>query len=158
MTEPMAKVRRHGPARWKTYKAGIVTARTRSETMPRMWEGNNLWKGNRNPVTLVAAVVMRNVAVQPLDCFADSSAKTTTKPARIPTRLNATWKRVNTARPELMGCLLNWNLLASIPPAPKNRAVRFLGSPATALLQVPRWRHCGLVDRDEPSALSGGLL
>src|ERR1700687_730063 len=83
--------------------------------MQRMWEGNNLWKGNRNPVTLVAAVVMRNVAVQPLDCFADRSAKTTTKPARIPTRLNATWNRVNTARPVLMRCLLNWNLLALIP-------------------------------------------
>jgi hypothetical protein len=54
------------------------------------WEGKNLWNGKRNPVTLVATVVTRNVAVQPFECFADRSAKKTIKPAKIPTKLNAT--------------------------------------------------------------------
>ena len=55
-----------------------------------MCEGNNLWKGKRNPVTLVAVVVVRNVAVHPLNRFAVSSPYTTTSPDKIPIKLNAT--------------------------------------------------------------------
>jgi hypothetical protein len=68
----------------------VVTAKTSKETIPTPWEGKNLWNGNKNPVTLVAAVVTRNVAVLPLDFFAEISANTTTKPARIPTKLMTT--------------------------------------------------------------------
>jgi hypothetical protein len=52
MTAPMTYVRRHEPARRKTYRAGIATAKTSKETMPTACEGKNLWNGNRNPVTL----------------------------------------------------------------------------------------------------------
>jgi hypothetical protein len=34
-----------------------------------------LWSGNKNPVTLVAVVVSRNVLVQVFDCFAEISPK-----------------------------------------------------------------------------------
>src|ERR1700720_3506934 len=71
--------------------------------MPTPWDGKNLWNGNKNPVRLVAAVVSRNVAVQLFDCFPEISANTTTKPARIPTKLRATCKRVNAGKAVPMG-------------------------------------------------------
>src|SRR2546430_12257710 len=82
----MTYVSRHGPARRKTYSAGIATAKTIRETMPTACEGKNLWNGNRNPVTLVSTVVTKKTAVQPLLRFALRNPARTTNPDRIPTR------------------------------------------------------------------------
>jgi hypothetical protein len=56
----------------------------------RAMGGQEFVERKQNPVTQVAAVATRNVAVQLLDRFAEMSANTTTKPARIPTKLMTT--------------------------------------------------------------------
>jgi hypothetical protein len=62
--------------------------------MPILCEGKSWWNGKPNPVTLVAAVVARNRAVQLLNRFALSIAYRTTNPEPMPTRLRITWKMV----------------------------------------------------------------
>src|SRR2546430_17231188 len=94
----MTYVSRHGPARRKTYSAGIATAKTIRETLPTAREGKNLWNGNRNPVTLVSTVVTKKTAVQPLLRFALSNPARTTNLDRIPTKPKATGKRVEAVK------------------------------------------------------------
>jgi hypothetical protein len=47
-----------------------------------------------NPVKLVATVAIRNYPVQPSSLFPEIMPNTTTKPEKIPARLNTTWKKV----------------------------------------------------------------
>src|SRR3954447_1250259 len=48
------------------YRATTVIASTASEIMPSLMAGVPPAKGNRKPVMLVSAVLIRNTAVQPL--------------------------------------------------------------------------------------------
>src|SRR6202051_3641186 len=73
-----------------------------SDSMPSTWEGNNLWKGKKNPVTLVSAVLVRKMAVQPSKRFEANSPNTTTKPEKIPIKLNATCAKVKVVIPKIM--------------------------------------------------------
>jgi hypothetical protein len=57
---------------------------------PTTWDGNNLWNGNMNPVTLVATVVTRKSAVQPSSFLPAISPNKTTDPDKIPVRLITT--------------------------------------------------------------------
>src|ERR1700687_108643 len=75
--------------------------------MPTPWDGKNLWNGKKNPVTLVATVLVKKRAVQPSDIFAPSSSNPTTNPEMIPTRLIATWTKVSVVIPKIMMCLLS---------------------------------------------------
>src|SRR5882762_4087271 len=79
-----------------------------NETRPITCDGKSLWNGNRNPVKLVATVVAKNSVVHLSSCFEEISPNTTTNPAAIPTKLNATWKNVNIAIPKLMMCLFSF--------------------------------------------------
>ena len=65
------------------------------DMMPTLWEGKRWSNGKPNPVTLVATVVARKRAVQPLSRFPASSPKITTNPEPIPTRLINTCTKVN---------------------------------------------------------------
>jgi hypothetical protein len=53
-----------------------------------------------NLVMLVAAVAIRNYPVQPSSLFPEIMPNTTTKPEKIPARLNTTWKKVNVVMPK----------------------------------------------------------
>src|ERR1700737_5583711 len=70
--------------------------------MPIACEGKKRWNGNRKPVTLVATVLQIKTAVQPLSGFELSSPNKTTKPAKIPIRLNKTCTKVNIVMPKIM--------------------------------------------------------
>src|SRR6266852_6444801 len=74
---------------------------------PTPYDGLNPSKGKKNPVTLVNTVVTRKSAVQPSSLFAASSPNTTTKPDKIPTKLIATWTKVNVVIPRIMVRLLS---------------------------------------------------
>ena len=50
--------------------------------------------GRKNPVTLVARVVTKKVAVQPFNRFAASIPNRTTNPENIPTKLNNTCTKI----------------------------------------------------------------
>src|SRR5882762_10835109 len=71
---------------------------------PTTCDGNNLWNGNMNPVTLVATVVSRKSAVQPSRLFPAISPNKTTNPDKIPTRLITTWTKVKVVIPRIMMC------------------------------------------------------
>jgi hypothetical protein len=75
----------------------------------------NPWNGKRNPVTLVATVVVRKIAVQPSSRLADNNPNATRNPEMIPTRLMATWKRVNAVNPGLMVITLSEFEIAVAP-------------------------------------------
>src|SRR5208282_3998923 len=59
-------------------------------------------KGKKNPVTLVKTVVIRKSAVQPSSRFPASMPRATTNPDKIPTRLIATWTKVNVVIPRII--------------------------------------------------------
>src|SRR6266849_10216726 len=70
---------------------------------------------------------MRNVAVQPSEDLAENSEERTTKPVKIPTRLNTTRKRLNAASPVLMSSLPRCNLVClSSPPTSVSNSRRRL--------------------------------
>src|SRR6267378_6718446 len=71
---------------------------------PTTWDGNNLWNGNMNPVTLVATVVTRKSEVQPSRLLPAISPNNTTNPDKIPTRLITTWTKVKVVMPRIMMC------------------------------------------------------
>ena len=70
--------------------------------MPTAWDGKKRSNGKRNPVTLVAIVLIRKTAVQISSRFAVSSPNTTTNPEKIPIKLNTTWTIVNVVIPKIM--------------------------------------------------------
>src|SRR6266852_5694188 len=74
---------------------------------PTPYDGLNPWKGKKNPVTLVNTVVTRKSAVQPSNLFPASSPNATTTPDKIPTKLIATWTKVNVVMPKIMMRLLS---------------------------------------------------
>jgi hypothetical protein len=53
------------------------------------------WNEKRNPVTLVATVVARKSAIQPLSRFAVRNPNKTRTPEQMPTRLSATCTMVS---------------------------------------------------------------
>jgi hypothetical protein len=63
--------------------------------IPTACEGKNLWKGNKNPVALVATVVQMKTAVQPLRALEVNKPSITTNPATMPIKLSRTWINVN---------------------------------------------------------------
>jgi len=56
--------------------------------IPNASAGVNPLNGKKNPVTLVAAVVIRDTAVQLSSRFSINSPNTTTNPEKIPIKLN----------------------------------------------------------------------
>src|ERR1700682_4056219 len=72
--------------------------------MPTLWDGRRWSKGKPNPVTLVATVVARKRTVHTSNRFPATRPNITTRPAKIPTRLNTTCTRVNVEvdRPQIM--------------------------------------------------------
>src|ERR1700739_2260975 len=66
---------------------------------PIMCEGSSLWKGKKNPVTLVSTVVTRNTAVTPSIRCERSNPNVTANPDTIPIRLISTGTRVKAAKP-----------------------------------------------------------
>src|SRR6266852_2838053 len=74
---------------------------------PTPYDGLNPSKGKKNAVTLVNTVVTRKSAVQPSNLFPASSPNATTTPDKIPTKLIATWTRVNVVMPKIMMRLLS---------------------------------------------------
>src|ERR1700687_1561131 len=83
----------------------MAIASTTSDMTPTTWDGNNLWNGNMNPVTLVATVVTRKSDVQPSSLLPAISPDNTTNPDKIPARLITTWTKVNVVIPRIMMCL-----------------------------------------------------
>jgi hypothetical protein len=77
--------------------------------MPTTCDGKSLWKGNKNPVKLVATVVARNSAVKPSSRFAAISPKATMNPEPIPAKLNTTCIKVNAV---ILNILSSFGLVA----------------------------------------------
>src|SRR6266478_4550563 len=67
---------------------------------PTTCEGSKCSTGKPKPVTLVATVIPRKRPVQPARRFPATRPPATTRPARSPRRLIATWKTVNVVIPE----------------------------------------------------------
>jgi hypothetical protein len=72
--------------------------------MPNTWDGNKCSNGKKmKPVTLVATVLTKKIAVQPLSRSAASSPhQTTTNPERMPTRLITTCTNVSGDIPKII--------------------------------------------------------
>src|SRR5438552_14682386 len=97
--------------------------------MPTAWDGRKRKNGKPNPVTLVAAVVARNIAVHVPRRLAVSKPTRTTSPETIPTRLTTTWTNVYVVMSKIMEGVLS---------ALKVRATRSLAQGGRAEAVPPR--------------------
>src|ERR1700686_3945525 len=78
-----------------------------SDRIPSTWDGSKRWNGKRNPVMLVNTVLARKTAVQPSNRFEANNPNTTTKPEKIPIKLNTTCTKVNVVIPKIMMGILS---------------------------------------------------
>ena len=78
--------------------AAIASARTIREMIPITIPGVIPLNGKKKPVTLVAIVAERKSLFQKSKGFPFRNPKMTISPAPIPTRLKATWHKVNIDR------------------------------------------------------------
>src|ERR1700686_1482072 len=106
----------------------MATVSTSREIMPMAWDGKKRWKGNKNPVTLVATVVQINTAVQPLSGFDVNNPNMTTNPASIPSKLNKTCTKVKIVIPKIIS--------APFAELPSNRPKDRYHTPVTLGVQI----------------------
>jgi hypothetical protein len=85
--------------------------------IPNASAGVNPLNGKKNPVTLVAAVVIRNIAVQLSSRFSANSPNTTTNPEKIPIKLNTTCTKVKVVIPKIMMHLPSFWDFSMLPDA-----------------------------------------